>query len=98
VYSREIDDQVLTLAASGWTFKRTFVLYDHETESLWYHLPGTNGLTCVNGFYVDRFLPELTSTRIRWNKWVEQRPNSKFLKCKVISLGFCAEVFPDESP
>ncbi|MBW1822510.1 MAG: hypothetical protein JRI92_12285, partial [Deltaproteobacteria bacterium] len=31
MYSREIDDRLLTLAPSGWTYKNTFVLYDKET-------------------------------------------------------------------
>lgn len=40
MYSREIDGQVLTLAASGWLYggsKNTsiFVLYDYETWSIW---------------------------------------------------------------
>ena len=41
VYSREIDDEVLTLAASGWTYgenagRSTFVLADKETGSMWF--------------------------------------------------------------
>ena len=43
MYSREIDGQILTLDPSGWTYHRTFVLYDYETETLWYPLPGTRG-------------------------------------------------------
>lgn len=49
VYSREIDGRVLTLAPSGWTYKRTFVLYDKETGSLWY--PGKKGLMGIQGVY-----------------------------------------------
>ena len=30
MYSRELDGTVLTLAASGWTYQSTFVLYDRE--------------------------------------------------------------------
>ena len=41
VYSRQLDEEVLTLAASGWTYGQnrassTFVLVDKETESLWF--------------------------------------------------------------
>jgi hypothetical protein len=79
VYSREIDDQLLTLSASGWTYQNTFVLFDYETESMWYHLSGTDGLTCISGTYADRVLEELPSTLTRWNIWVEQNPGSKFL-------------------
>ena len=79
VYSREIDERILTLSASGWTYDFTFVLYDYETESLWYHLPGDEGLTCISGFYADRKLKEFDSMQIRWSDWVTFYPNSKFL-------------------
>ena len=80
MYSREIDDKVLTLSASGWTFDNTFVLFDYETESLWYHLPGEVGLTCISGQYADRKLAEFPSTKTRWNTWRDAHPTSKFLK------------------
>jgi len=80
VYSREIDGEILTLSASGWTYRRTFVLYDYETESMWYHLQGDDGLTCISGVYADRRLPELKSTVSRWSKWKADFPDSEFLK------------------
>ena len=79
MYSREIEDEVLTLSASGWTYRNTFVLYDYETESLWYHLEGTDGLTCISGTYKDQVLPELQSTLLRWRRWKVQNPDTKFL-------------------
>jgi len=79
VYSREIDGEILTLAASGWTYDYTFVLYDFETESLWYHLEGQNGLTCIGGFYKDRVLSEFESTKTRWNQWKADHPQTTFL-------------------
>ncbi len=80
MYSRELDGNELTLRASGWTYKNTFVLYDRQTESLWYHLEGTDGLTCINGFYQDRTLEEFPSFFGRWNAWVAENPDSKYLK------------------
>ncbi len=79
MYSREIDGEVLTLSASGWTYENTFVLYDYETESLWYHLPGQDGLTCISGEYADRELEEFQSTKTRWNNWKSDNPETKFL-------------------
>ena len=61
MYSREIDGQVLTLSSSGWTYRNTFVLFDYETETMWYHLPGDTGLTGISGVYRDRKLEELES-------------------------------------
>jgi len=80
VYSREIDDQILTIAASGWTYRNTFVLYDHETESIWYHLEGTNALTCISGAFADRTLDELSSFFGRWTNWRADNPDTKMMK------------------
>ena len=79
VYSRRIDGKILTLSASGWTYKDTFVLYDYETESLWYHLEGTDGLTCISGEFADLKLEEFQSTKTRWNTWKSMHPDTKFL-------------------
>jgi hypothetical protein len=79
VYSREISGNILNLSASGWTYKGTFVLYDYETESLWYHMPGENGLTCISGVYADEHLPEFESIQIRWTYWVAIHPDTKYL-------------------
>ena len=80
MYSREIDDRTLTLSASGWTYRSTFVLYDIETETLWYHLRGEDGLTGINGVYADRKLPEFESTKTRWNTWRDSHPDTGFLR------------------
>jgi hypothetical protein len=57
VYSRKIDDQILTIVPSGWTYKDTFVLYDRETETLWY--PYRKGLKGIQGKYFNRWLPKM---------------------------------------
>ena len=80
MYSREIDGNILNLSASGWTYRSTFVLYDFETESIWYHLSGTDGLTCISGEYADRTLKEFPSSRTRWSQWIGSNPISGFLK------------------
>lgn len=80
VYSREIDGQVLTLGASGWTYKSTFVLWDRETESMWYHLEGEHALTCISGPLHDNKLPEFGSVVGRWSFWHENYPDTEFLK------------------
>ena len=79
MYSREIQGEVLTLSASGWTYNNTFVLYDYETESIWYHMPGESGLTCISGFYADKHLSEFESIQLRWSNWKKSFPESKFL-------------------
>ena len=95
MYGRVIDEQVLTLAASGWTYKNTFVLYDKQTESLWYHKKNSSGLTGITGEYADRFLPELPSVKMRWNQWFNKNPDTKILKCRLEpTAGVCANYIP----
>jgi len=64
VYSRELDGTILTLAPSGWTYKRTFVLYDRETGTLWY--PKKGGLMGIQGEYFKRWLPHVKSNDTQW--------------------------------
>lgn len=82
MYSRSLEDSVLTLSASGWTYANTFVLYDYETESLWYPFEGGDGLTCISGVHADKFLPESTSYRVRWAEWYRQNPDTGYMACK----------------
>ena len=56
------------------------MLFDYETESMWYHLLGDDALTCISSFYADRKLPELDSSLTRWRNWNAEYPDSKFLR------------------
>lgn len=78
VYSREIDGRTLTIAPSGWTYKRTFVLYDKETGTLWY--PDEDGLAGIQGPYFGRRLPKLDSSDTRWGGWLKENPDTKLMK------------------
>lgn len=78
MYSRQIDGQTLTLAPSGWTYGRTFVLYDRETETLWF--PDDKGLLGIQGHYFQRRLPRLDSEDTSWSDWQEKHPQSLIMK------------------
>jgi hypothetical protein len=80
VSSREIDDRVLTLSASGWTYFNRFVLYDYETESLWFCLGDDScELTCVGGEFADRKLEKLTWVITTWQEWKSVHPDSRYM-------------------
>jgi hypothetical protein len=88
VYSREIDGQVLTLSASGWTYDFVFVLYDSETGSMWLPVsindPGIeNGCGCVlwsiAGDFAGQMVPALLSSNTVWNIWFSEHPDTKVL-------------------
>jgi hypothetical protein len=78
VYSREIDGRTLTLAPSGWTYNSTFVLYDRETETLWY--PYEQGLMGIQGKYFKRWLDKIPSEDTSWRKWRRRHPDSRILE------------------
>lgn len=78
MYSRQIEGQTLTIAPSGWTYDYTFVLYDQETESLWYPVRG--GLRAIQGPYFGNVLPELPSEDTSWRKWRAENPGSRILE------------------
>ena len=80
MYSREIDGRVLTMTTSGWTYKRQHVLYDLETGSFWFHIGGTDNLTCIAGHYADRILPGANEFYGPWHEWKSDNPASKYLK------------------
>ncbi len=78
MYSRMIDDQVLTIVPSGWTYKSTFVLYDRETGTLWY--PYKKGLKGIQGKYFKKWLPVVSSSDIKLKEWIKDYPDSVILK------------------
>jgi len=82
VNSRRLDDTILTLAASGWTYRDTFVLFDHETESLWFPMEDDDGVTRfmgIAGTHAGRMLEGLPFSRALWLEWVEDHPGSSVL-------------------
>ncbi len=78
VYSRELDNEVLTLIPSGWTYKSTFVLYDKESGSLWY--PVKKGLKSIQGKHFGKILPKVSSKDTQWGKWRMQHPDALLLR------------------
>ena len=77
---REIDDEILTLSASGWTYFTRFVLYDYETESMWFPIESRPQLTCVSGTYADRALEKFEFEVTSWQAWRARHPDSKYMK------------------
>jgi len=83
VNSRRIDDTVLTLGASGWTYVSTFVLYDRETESLWYPRRGEDDVYRFHGIggpFAGRVLEPYPGTVRSWRDWVAAHPGSKIMR------------------
>ena len=87
VYSREVNDTILTFAASGWTYgeidrESTFVLADKETQSLWFPMAEADCcvLTGIAGAYADvRAQGIMNMERINWPDWAARFPETKFV-------------------
>ena len=70
----------MTLAASGWTWNDTFVLYDKETGSLWFGGSGPIGwsvLRCVAGPLENATLQRVEHSRVIWRSWFALYPFTK---------------------
>ena len=80
MYGRELDGEVLTLAASGWTYSNVFILTDLETRTLWYPYPEREGLLGIDGEHEGRVLKARFGGQfIPWRDWVQERPGSGFV-------------------
>ncbi|MBD3221426.1 DUF3179 domain-containing protein [bacterium] len=82
VNSRELDGTTLTLAASGWTYDDTFVLYDHETGTMWFPFEGQDGVRKFHGIageHAGRVLDPIPFSRALWHDWLEAHPQSALM-------------------
>lgn len=82
MFSRNLDGQILTIAASGWTWHGKFVLQDYETGSLWWTglgLDGNDEMICIAGPLQDSRLPRLDAFRGFWRSWRDAHPQTTFM-------------------
>lgn len=79
VYGREIDGELTTFGTTGYTHKRTFLLYDRKTESVWYPLkPGE--MNAVSGTLAGKAMPFLGEPkRMPLGEWRDKHPDSLVL-------------------
>ncbi|NOX60029.1 MAG: DUF3179 domain-containing protein [Planctomycetes bacterium] len=79
VYGRELDGTVTTFGTTGYTFKRTFALYDRRTQSVWYPSSDTE-LEAVGGPLLGQRIPFVAKPEVTTlAKWRAKHPNTKIL-------------------
>ena len=78
MYSSKVDDKVLTFGHEGILYRRSFVMYDRSTNSLWVHTTGE----CVKGELKGKQLKFIPSVVTRWGEWKTKYPDSKILEGK----------------
>ena len=79
IHSRVVAGTVLMLSASGWVYDDQSVLFDYETESLWYRLAGESRLTCISGRLFQATLSERPSAVQSWEQWRGAHPTTGFM-------------------
>jgi len=72
VYLRSVEKQVLTFAVSGQLWKRSMVMLDEETGSLWSHILGE----AMEGPLAGRRLAAIPCEVMTWEAWREAHPHT----------------------
>ena len=67
MYSREVDGKVLDFGHEGVLFRRSFIMYDKQTGSLWVHTLGEAVKGELKGKQLE-FLPSTVTSFGRWKK------------------------------
>ena len=75
MYSRKLGDRILSFGHEGVLFKRSFIMYDKETESLWLHTTGQ----AVKGKLKGSQLEFVPSQVMPWAAWRALHPDTKVL-------------------
>lgn len=75
MYDRRLNDRVLSFGHAGILYKKSFVMYDRQTESLWVHVTGKAEVGALKGQQLT-FMPSTVTT---WKAWKTAHPNSLVL-------------------
>ncbi len=75
MYSRKIDDRVLTFGVSGMLYQSNVLMYDRQSESLWSQVRRE----AVAGPLTGTELEILPSTLTTWEKWQKRHPHTQVL-------------------
>jgi len=75
VYGRQVKDRLLSFGHEGVLYRRSFVFYDRQTDSLWVHTTGQ----AVKGELRGTQLEFLPSEVLPWSEWRAQHPDTLVL-------------------
>lgn len=75
MYRRELDGQVLDFGHAGILLDNSFVMYDHQTNSLWVHANGR----AEHGPMKGKQLTFMPSTVTTWAEWKKSYPHTLVL-------------------
>ena len=75
MYERELEGRVLRFGHAGMLYQNSFMMYDHQTGSIWIHVTGE----AFHGPLKGKKLKFMPSTVTTWEKWKERYPHSLVL-------------------
>jgi hypothetical protein len=76
VYGRRIGEETLSFGHEGLLYKRSFIMYDRKTKSLWVHVTGE----AVKGPRRGDRLKFLPSVVVNWGEWKKRYPKTTVLE------------------
>jgi len=75
VYASQVEEKKLTFQVSGYLWRRSLVMRDIETETMWSHLLGRG----MRGELEGRELETIPSVMMTWGEWRERHPDTSVL-------------------
>ena len=79
VYGREIEGAVTTFGTTGYTYNNTFLLYDRQTDSIWYPYQSQE-MNALSGRLTGSVLPFLAEPNpMPLAEWRAAHPDSLVL-------------------
>ena len=75
MYGRLLDGELHTFGHEGVLYRNSFVMYDHQTSSLWVHTTGQ----AVKGELRGAELEFLPSEVVPWTVWLDRHPDTLVL-------------------
>ena len=94
VFDRAVGDKTLTFVVSGMLWKRTLVMKDLETGSLWSLIPGRSMAGPLEGTPLE-IVPSRITT---WKQWRDEHPETTVLNMSRTSRRFAKDYYraPDK--
>ena len=93
MYSRKVGDDVLSFGHQGGLYRKSFVMYDRQSESLWVHVSGQ----AIKGARKGQQLEFVPSEVLTWGDWVKRHPMTTALVGEKAS-GFMGTFTLDRRP
>jgi len=89
VYAAQVGEQRLHFGVSGMLWKRSLVMYDQETDSLWSHILGE----AMSGQLKGTRLQQLPAVITDWSNWRKSHPGGTVVMMRPTSKVFTTEFY-----